>query len=205
MIFLSTAIALFLAAHILPALPVPRTFLIGRLGETGYLLAYGFLSLLLLGLVAYAYAQAPRHLLWETAIWMRHATLGLMLPCVLLLVIALTTPNPYSIGIGARGFDPLHPGPLRLTRHPLLHALTLWTGAHLIPNGDAESLVLFGFFLVLALAGFPMMTAKRQHPPFPKRPLCLADIGLWRIALALVLYAGLLWAHPYVIGVDPLG
>ncbi|TAN57060.1 MAG: NnrU family protein [Rhodospirillales bacterium] len=205
MILLLTAIAFFLAAHILPALPVPRAFLTGRMGERGYLLAYGLLSLLLLGLVADAYAQAPRHLLWETATWMRHATLGLMLPTCLLLVIAVTTPNPYSIGIGARGFDPLKPGPLRLTRHPLLHALGLWAGAHLIPNGDAESLVLFGFFLALALAGFPMMTAKRRHPSFPKRPLCLSDIGIWRIALALVLYAALLWAHPHVIGVNPLG
>lgn len=204
MLALIFSIALFLAAHILPALPVPRARLAGLLGEKGYLLAYGALSLLLLALIAIAYAQAPRPPLWETPLWLRHLTLLVMLPCCYFLVATFTTPNPYSIGIGAKGFDPMKPGPLRLTRHLLLLALSLWSGAHLAVNGDAASALLFGFLLLLSLAGFPMMAAKRRAPPFPGKRLSLSDIGWVRIALALALYALLLWAHPYVIGVDPL-
>ncbi|MBF0356544.1 MAG: NnrU family protein [Alphaproteobacteria bacterium] len=204
MTLLLLSILLFLVAHILPALPMARARLVARLGEKVYLLAYGALSLLLLALVAHAYVLAERSPLWPVETWMRHTTLLVMLPVCLLLVIAFTTPNPYSIGIGARGFDPANPGPLRLTRHPLLLALALWAAIHLLPNGDGESLVLFGFFLLLALAGFPMMKAKRKVPPFPSRRLVLSEIGWWRLVLAALLYAALLLAHPVVIGVDPL-
>ncbi|MBF0166776.1 MAG: NnrU family protein [Alphaproteobacteria bacterium] len=204
MTLLLLSILLFLVAHILPALPKARARLVACLGEKTYLLAYGALSLLLLALVAHAYVQAERSPLWPVETWMRHTTLLVMLPVCLLLVIAFTTPNPYSIGIGARGFDPANPGPLRMTRHPLLLALALWAAIHLLPNGDGESLVMFGFFLLLALAGFPMMKAKRKAPPFPSRRPVLSDIGWWRLILAVLLYAALLWAHPVVIGVDPL-
>ncbi|CAA6604148.1 conserved membrane hypothetical protein [Rhodospirillaceae bacterium LM-1] len=198
-------IALFLALHILPSLPGPRARLVGWLGERRYLAAYGLLSLALLALVGLAYAQAERMPLWDMRLWMRHLTLALMLPACYLLTAAFTTPNPYSIGIGGKGFDPENPGPLRLTRHPLLAALALWAGAHLLSNGDLPSLVMFGFFLLLALAGFPMLAAKRKIAPFPRKPLRFSDIGLMRMMLALALYALLLWAHPYAIGVDPLG
>lgn len=203
---LVVSIAVFLAAHMLPALPGPRAKLVGWLGERAYLSAYGILSILLLALVALAYADADRPLLWETQSWMRHLALLLMLPVCFLLVATFTTPNPYSIGIGSKGFDPLYPGPLLLTRHPLLHALAWWAGLHLLVNGDGASVLMFGFFLILAMAGFPMMKAKRKDaPPFPPRNLRLSDIGLWRILLAVLLYALLLWAHPYAIGVNPLG
>jgi uncharacterized membrane protein len=199
------SILLFLAAHILPALPRPRGWLIARLGERTYLSAYGIATLLLLGWVGLAYAQADRSLLWETEYWMRALTLAAMLPVCLLLVITFTAPNPYSIGIGSKGFDPSNPGPLRLTRHPLLHALAIWSAAHFLVNGDGASVLMFGFFFLLALAGFPMLKAKRKHVPAmqPAR-LGFSDIGLWRIVLAILLYALLIWAHPYVIGVNPL-
>lgn len=205
MLALILAILLFLAAHILPALPGPRARLVRLLGERAYLLAYGGLSLLLLTFIALAYAQAPRPPLWETPLWLRHATLLTMLPCCYLLVVTFTVPNPYSIGIGGKGFDPENPGPLRLTKHPLLWALCLWSGTHLAVNGDGASALLFGWFLLLSLAGFPMLAAKRRVPSFPGKRLSFSDIGLGRIMLALLLYAALLWAHPYVIGVDPLG
>lgn len=205
MILLLSAILFFLLTHSLPAMPRLRARLVGLLGERGYLTAYGALSLLSLLLVGLAFAGADRMALWETRTWMRHAALAVMLPACLLLAVTFTTPNPYSIGIGARGFDPAKPGPLRLTRHPLLHALALWAGVHILPNGDLPSLVMFGFFLLLALAGFPMMAAKRKTPPFPPGRLRFSDVGWWRLGLGLGLYALLLWAHPYVIGVDPLG
>ncbi len=44
-------------------------------------------------------------------------------------------------------------GVLRLTRHPLLWALVLWSGVHMVNNADPAGLSLFGYFLVLALFG----------------------------------------------------
>ena len=38
-----------------------------------------------------------------------------------------------------------------------------------------------------------------------RQKLSLGEIGWWRILLAVVIYAALLFAHPYLFGVNPLG
>ena len=38
-----------------------------------------------------------------------------------------------------------------------------------------------------------------------RQRLVLAEIGWWRIALALVIYVALLAAHPWLFGASPLG
>jgi uncharacterized membrane protein len=37
-----------------------------------------------------------------------------------------------------------------------------------------------------------------------RQKLSLGEIGLWRLALAVAIWAGLLWAHPMLFGVSPL-
>ena len=38
-----------------------------------------------------------------------------------------------------------------------------------------------------------------------RQRLAVGEIGLWRVALALGLYVVLLWLHPRLFGVSPLG
>lgn len=44
-------------------------------------------------------------------------------------------------------------GVLRITRHPFLWSLVLWSGVHMINNADPAGLSLFGYLLLLALLG----------------------------------------------------
>lgn len=44
-------------------------------------------------------------------------------------------------------------GVLRITRHPFLWSLTLWSLLHIFNNADPAGLSLFGYFLLLALLG----------------------------------------------------
>lgn len=209
------ALAVFLATHLVPAFGPLRRALIAGLGERPYLIAYGTLSLLVIGWVGVEYAYAPYVELWPPSAPLRGLTLAVMPVSCLLTVGALTAPNPLSIGIGGKGYDPERPGILRVTRHPLIGALILWAAAHIPPNGDVAALLLFGPMLALALAGPRLLDAKR------KASLGLAEwrrlashtsqghvvwreIGIGRFALALALYALLLWLHPHLIGVDPL-
>ncbi len=44
-------------------------------------------------------------------------------------------------------------GILRITRHPFLWSLVLWSAIHMLNNADPAGLSLFGYFLALALLG----------------------------------------------------
>lgn len=210
------AVAVFLASHSLTNRPGFRRRAEAALGGSrGFTVAYSVLSLLLLAWMIAAYIHAPTLLLWGQEPWMRWVP-PLVMPVVCVLAVAgLTMPNPFSIGPGARGFDPARPGILRLTRHPVLWAAGLWAGAHVVPNGDVAALILFAPMLLLALAGPAMLDRKRRRvlgfeewsalAAIPRDPVAmLREVGWKRILGGLLLYAALLHLHEPVIGVSPL-
>jgi uncharacterized membrane protein len=124
---------------------------------------------------------------------------------------------------GERVFDQVNParGIFTVTRHPMLWSVALWAGVHLIANGDAASLILFGSLLILALGGMVHIDIKRRARlganwgpfamatslvPFQaiiegRTKLDLAGIGWRRVGLALLAFAGLMLAHPWLSGV----
>ena len=102
--------------------------------------------------------------LWNTPGWLRGPAIAVLLVAVALVVIGLTTPSPtVTGGTGALDRDDAVRGILRVTRHPFLCGVALWAALHLILNGDAAALVLFGALLVLALIGPSSIDAKRQR------------------------------------------
>lgn len=212
---LVVAVVVFLASHSLTNRPAFRRWAQARLGGSrGFTIAYSIVSLALLAWMIAAFRAAPMVLLWGQQPWMRWVP-PLVMPVVCILAIAgLTTPNPFSIGPGARGYDPDHPGILRLTRHPILWAAGLWAAAHIVPNGDAAALVLFLPLLMLALGGPAMLDRKRRRilgfeewsrlAAIPRNPLAmLREVGAMRIAGGLLLYVALLHLHQPVIGASP--
>src|SRR2546429_9012140 len=54
-------------------------------------------------------------------------------------------------------------GMVRVTRHPFLWGVALWSLVHLIMNGDLASVILFGSLLLLALGGTVAIDAKRRR------------------------------------------
>lgn len=212
---LALAVAVFLASHSAATRPAFRARAEALLGRVGFTLAYSALSLLLLAWAIAAYGNAPTVVLWPQAPWMRWVPALAMLPACLLLAIGMTTPNPFSIGPGGRGFAPERPGVLRLTRHPVLWGLAFWAGAHILPNGDVAALLLFVPLLLLALAGPRLLESKRRRTlgeaefsrltALTDRPSAamLSEIGWRRVLAGLALYVALVALHQPVIGVSP--
>ncbi|MCA1909462.1 MAG: NnrU family protein [Magnetospirillum sp.] len=183
-------------------------------GVTGFNIAYSILSLILLAWIIRAYQLAPALVMWTQEPWMRWVPLIAMLPATLLLTVGMTSPNPFSIGPGSKGFDPTRPGILRLTRHPILWGLALWAAAHMVPNGDVAAWMIFAPLLGLALIGPKLLDAKRRRtrPDWAElaidtnRPTLsmVAEIGWWKPLLGVAIYASLIWLHEPVIGAQPL-
>lgn len=218
------ALAIFFVSHVIFARPAIRAGAVASLGERGFLLAYSLLSTALFGWTIVAAGRAPYVEIWAPAPWQGWAPFLAMPVATLLTTLAVGAPNPLSFG-GARPerFDPDRPGVVGIARHPILWAMALWAGAHLVPNGDLAHLVLFGGSLVFALAGMTALDARlhRRLGPAEWRRLARLTSSFpfqsWldsrrppygptprgRLALALAIWAALLISHPAVIGVSP--
>ncbi|NYZ16793.1 NnrU family protein [Azospirillum sp. RWY-5-1] len=202
-----------------------RGALVARLGERPYLGLYSLLSVLAFVWLGAAYRAAPVVLLWEYRPWQAWVPV-LVNPVALLLVVAgLSTANPSAVGQAALldRPDPAR-GILRVTRNPFLWGVGLWALAHMVPNGDAASLLLFGSLAVLALGGTVLLDAKlarRLGPswdrfaaatsnlPFAailaeRQRLSAREIGWRRLIVALVAYAVILHLHARVFGVPAM-
>lgn len=222
---LFSALGVFIAFHIIPALGPVRRGLVSVLGKPMYIVSYSILSIAILVWVGLAYANANSDILWPQWAWTRWVPLLTMPLAILFLISSLSEPNPLSVGVKADKFDLDRPGIVSITRHPLTWGLAVWALAHLAPNGDEASLVLFGLFAVLALVGpwsldqkmrrdlgpdeWQRLSAATSSVPFwailrGRTRLDVAGIGWRRVVLALLIYGAFLMTHEFFIGVSPL-
>lgn len=201
-----------------------RDRLIAALGQKGFLGLYSIASVAAIAGLCAAYAQAPQEALWVTPSSVRWALVAVMLPAFILLAASIASPNPTAVGAELRpegpGADPVR-GIFRVTRHPMLWGFAIWGLVHVVANGTGAALIFFGTFALTALAGMPSIDAKlaRRDPArwaplaahtsiMPgaailagRNRLALREIG-WLVPLiGLAIWALVLGAHPYVIGV----
>jgi uncharacterized membrane protein len=168
-----------------------RARLIASWGEGGYKAGYSLVALLGLVLIVWGFAEyrATGWIeVWDPPKWIRHITVALMLPAVILVVAAYIRGRIYTT-----------------LKHPMLAGVKLWAAAHLIANGDLGSIILFGSFLGWAV--FDRISLKRRAdagaPPIP-----VGGLGndLTAVAVGIVAYLALAFVfHPVVIGVPVVG
>lgn len=214
---LSLAFVAFFLSHSVPVRPPVKPWLVERLGPRGFTLAYSALSLVILGWLIVAAGRAPFIPLWYWAPWQNHAALTVMLLVCLILALTIGQPNPFSFG-GAHDerFDPAHPGLVRLMRHPLLMALALWGGVHMLANGDLAHVILFGTFTAFALIGRRLIDRRKRREMGAEWdwlwqatragrawPAASPDT-LLRLLAGIGVFVALIALHPLVLGVSPL-
>ena len=202
-----------------------RDVLVGAIGERGY---QGLYSLIAFGAFYWlisAYRAAPLEVLWVAPQALKLATVPIVFLAFFLVVVGVTTPNPTAVGAEALFRRPdLVRGILRVTRNPFLWGASLWAFAHLLVGGDVASLYLFGSIAVLGGVGTMLLEAKkaRRHGadwarfsgatssvPFlaifqRRQKFDVAEMGWWRVALAVGLFLVVLFGHRWAFGVSPL-
>lgn len=223
MIVLCLAMLAFLGCHFVLSHPGVRPALIAAHGEQKFAAAYSALAALGLAAAIWAFATAPRIPLWDLGplkSWISFAT---MVAACILLVAGLSQSNPTMVmaRIATADHDPA-PGVLKITRHPLMWAFGLWGLGHLAANGHLAALIFFGGFAWQALGGTRRIDAKRarQDPegfarlaaassnlPFAailsgrqSLAAALREIGALRLGGGCLLYAALVYAHPWIAG-----
>jgi len=163
------ASVLFLGTHLGISSTILRGRMVAMLGERGYLGAYSLVAALTLGYLIWIYGALPRY----GYFWLPSPELYLIPKIVMpvaaiLLVGGFMVRNPTAVGMEgtlATGgdADALARGLIRITRHPFQWAVVLWAAAHLTANGDRVSVVFFGTFLVLGLAGGLLIDRKKAE------------------------------------------
>lgn len=222
---LIAAAVVWVFVHIGIAGTVLRDRFVRVLGERGFRGAFSLVSVANIVWLGLAYAAAgPVRVLWQAPGWLAVLCILLLAPASVLLVGALTVPNPTSVA-GARALMSETPaiGILRVTRYPMLWSFALWAAAHLIVIGTLGGAIFTGAFLIVAVAGMFSLDAKyaRRAPgqwaafaratsilPFAairqgRNRLAFTEIGWWRIAVGMLLWFALIALHPPVYGVNP--
>lgn len=217
---LALASLVFLATHFVSSTPL-RKPIVESFGERAYLGAYSVVSFVTIGWMVWAYGRAPSVVLWQipgVKLWPL-----VVMPFALILVAAgVMGKNPSAVGqAGALKSDEPARGILRVTRHPVMWGIALWSGVHVLARGDAASLLFFGSFLVLALAGTKLIDARKadalgeewarfaavtSNVPFTaivegRNRFAWGEIGAVKVGVGVALYAVIVLLHPLLFGV----
>lgn len=214
----------FGVTHSVPMQPRIRARLVRQFGNRLFWTLYGLVSLVSLAWLIDAAARATYIELWAPAAWQRWVPF-LVMPIVFgIISFTIAAPNPLSFGgRHPERFEPENPGIAGFARHPLLVALALWAFAHVIPNGDLAHVLLFGALGLFAVFGMTLIDRRRRaefgnaewarlaqstsnwplHAWFTGRSKPKVMVTVQRVGFAVVLWAGVIWAHATLFGVSP--
>ncbi|HET7541816.1 MAG TPA: NnrU family protein [Polyangiaceae bacterium] len=202
-----------------------RWWLVQRIGQRAFSVFFSLLSLTTLLFLVDTYRKAQFYPLWFPPRVIHFLPLLVMPFSLTLLVGAFSVPNPTAVGAekvlertdAARGV-------LRITRHPFLWAVTLWSGAHLLVTGHVAAILFFGSLLLTALRGTSSIDEKRRRTnkaeftrylavtsnvPFAaiiqgKNRFVLKELWV-PLVIAALLMAVLLHVHLSLFGRSPFG
>lgn len=187
MTFLLLGCLLFGGSHLFSIfLPGLRDGLERRLGEKPWKGLYSIVSLIGVVLMGIGYVQtragpAAVDILYEPWDGMRHLTML----CTLLAFVLIGASH-------GKGY-------LKKWLHnPMSIGILLWSGSHLLVNGQRSEVWLFGTFFVVSLADIVMSELRGKRPQH--EPRLRSDIIA--VAVGIVLYLLFLYGfHPYVLNV----
>jgi uncharacterized membrane protein len=167
-----------------------RSAQIARLGERRYKGIYSAVSLVGIVLVGSGFSMLRRTpvVLWNPPEWMHPITSLLVLVAFVLWTAAYVPGNRIKA----------------IARQPFAAGTKTWAFAHLLSNGSAADVLLFGSFLVWAI--FAFVSAQRRD----RRAGVVYAVGprsktVTTIAIGLVVWVVFgFWLHGWLFGVKPM-
>jgi len=164
---------------------------IGRMGEGPWKGIYSVLSIAAFVLLIWGFGEARQHpqLLYTPPLGLRHANALFTLIAFVLVAAAYVPRNHLKAALG----------------HPMYAGIKVWALGHLLATGMLHDVVLFGAFLIWAVAGF-MVSRRRDREAGITYPRGTAVGDLLTLAIAAAIWAAFaFWLHAKWIGVAPFG
>lgn len=187
MAMLVLGVLIWAGVHLFSSLaPQRRAAIIARLGKNRYKGIYSLLLLASLVLIVLGWRESSFVSVYQPPTWGRDLAIVLMLPAFLLIVSSDVPRNHLR----------------RWLRHPMLLGATLWSIAHLLANGDARSIVLFGGIGLWALLEIVLIN-RRDGPRAEVPPASAVMTAVW-LAAGTAVYLLLGWLHRWFAGVPVL-
>ena len=190
--FLVLGLVLFLGVHSLRIFADDwRAAQRAKMGEGPWNGVYSLVSIAGFALIVWGYGEtrmAPVNL-WFPPVWTRHLAALLTVPAIVLLVATYVPGNQLKAKV----------------KHPMILAVKVWAFSHLLSNGRLSDVLLFGGFLVWAIALFRSSRMRDR-----KNGVVYQGHSVPATAITVVVGLGL-WAlftfflHARWIGVAPLG
>ena len=191
MLILIVGLILFLGMHSVRIVsPQFRDRVIAERGENTWKGIYTVVSIVGFGLIIWGFsiARFSAPILYTPPVWLAHITLLLMLISFVLLAVYGTPAGRIKAAV----------------KHPMLLAVKVWAFAHLLANGDLASVLLFGGFLVWAIAD--RISVKRRFPSGHEPPVETGPVrnDIVAIVAGTAVYLLFVWKlHEWLIGVPP--
>lgn len=164
---------------------------IARIGEMPWKGIYSLLSIAGFALVVWGFriARADTLVLYTPPVWTRHLAALLLVVSFILLVAAYVPRN----AIKAK----LH--------HPMVLGVKVWALAHLLANGVAADVLLFGAFLLWAVFSY-RAARRRDRASNTVYPAGTAPMTALTVVIGVVAWAVFAFMlHGPLIGVRPFG
>lgn len=186
MVWLYLGVFLFVMVHFIRGLaPDMRESLIERFGENPYKGIFSLALLLSVTLIVIGWRSTTPQLIYLPPSW------GVPMASVLML---------FAVILFGAAHQPTRIK--RYIRHPQLTGMAVWSGSHLLSNGDLRSLVLFGGLGIWALIEMPLINRRegawqRPYPP-------ALSVEFRGIVISAVIFVVLVYLHPYFAGVSPI-
>lgn len=177
---------LWSGVHLVPAVAVAfRAKAVQRLGEGRYRMVFALLILLSIAAMVFGWRSAVPLPVYAPPAWGMHATALLVLAAFILLGASHAKTNIK-----------------RRLRHPMLTGVVVWGVAHLLANGDVRSLVLFGGMALWA--AIEILAINRREGVWVRPEPVPFKADLLTAAKGVVVYAVIVFLHPYLFGVSPI-
>jgi uncharacterized membrane protein len=162
-----------------------------RFGEGPWKGLYSLISIAGFVLLIWGFGLARQQpvLVWVPPNALRHANALFALVAFVLVVAAYVPRNHLKAALG----------------HPMFAGITVWALGHLLASGMLHDVVLFGAFLVWAIAGFTV-SRRRDRRAGVTYPAGTALGDVLTVVIGVAAWAAFaFWLHARWIGVAPFG
>jgi len=185
MVLLVLGVLLFAGVHLIPSLaPALKASWHGRLGEGGYKGTFSVLLLASFALMITGWRGSQPALVYMPSPALHQVALFLLVIAFLLMVVSARNSRLCL-----------------LLRHPQLTGVALWGIAHLLANGEARSIVLFGGLALWAIIEMVLLNRRdgawiKPNPVPRKKDIILGVAGLTTYVIVAV-------SHQWIFGFSP--